>query len=91
MCLQSEAPKVRHSSPWGTIDHTTVFAIGGDVIAVSVSTPSHGGFWVAPDHRAKLPAACRKAWYEEDCEWAIPYVALDLGAIETVCSIRRDQ
>ena len=83
MCSPFEAPREGRSSSWGTIQHAKRYTIGGDVIAVSVSTAGHGGFWVAPEHRGKLPAARRAAWYEEDSEWAIPYVALNLGATET--------
>lgn len=78
------APRLRGSSPWGQIDHLT--PLGPD--AVRVATPGHGGIWVSPDGLARIPAAFRATvyspgpWFEEDCDWAIPYAFLDLGQHE---------
>lgn len=83
MTTTTDAPRIGHTSPWGRIDNTTAFRSGATLLAVSVSTPSHGGIWVAPAERGKLPAGFRaRAWFEEDCDWAIPYVALGLGAVD---------
>ena len=39
----------------------------------SVSTASHGGIWLAPNMRERIPPPFNRAgWYEEDCEWSIP-------------------
>lgn len=62
------------STPWGRADHVKELAPG----IIEVGTPSHGGFWLAPDQLAKIPEGGRKfaaawshgwgeAWFEEDC------------------------
>ncbi len=85
----SNTPRLRGSSPWGQIDHLTRFERNGELVAVSVSTPSHGGFWVAAEHMAAIPAALRSTpysagqWFEEDCDWCIPYAFLRLHEIDT--------
>ena len=58
-------------SPWGWIDHALDIVPG----IVSVSTPSHGGIKLDRAHNAKVPDYMRHegGWYEEDCDWAIPY------------------
>src|SRR5689334_23047785 len=72
------------SSPWGPIQ--TVEALGPD--AVSVATASHGGLRVSPTALARLPEAIRQTassangWFEEDCDWALPYLALGLDQFE---------
>lgn len=55
-------------TPWGHPDRVTEFAPG----IIFLSTPSHGGFWLAPDRNAEIPACLRQVagWYEEDCDWA---------------------
>lgn len=78
------APKLRGSSPWGQIDHLE--PLGPD--AVSVATPSHGGIWVSPEALARIPERRRATaysgggWFEEDCDWCIPYLALRLDQHE---------
>jgi len=86
-------------SPWGAVDH--VQALGPDVVAVS--TPSHGGLWVSPEAMTSIPAALRATayssggWFEEDCDWCIPYLALGLDrfeadpalAVESLAAARR--
>ena len=85
MSTHPNAPRLRGSCPWGGIDHLT--PLGPD--AVSVSTPSHGGIWVSPEGLAKIPAALRETayspgpWFEEDCDWAIPYAFLELARYES--------
>ena len=72
------------SSPWGPIQ--TVAPLGPD--AVSVTTASHGGLRVSLTAWSRLPEAIRQTaysqegWFEEDCDWALPYLALGLDAFE---------
>jgi len=77
-------PTVGSSSPWGTIQSIT--PLGPD--AVVVSTASHGGVCVSPAAFGRIPQPIRETaysdggWFEEDCDWAIPYLALGLDAYE---------
>jgi hypothetical protein len=72
------------SSPWGPIQ--TIEPLGLDV--VSVTTASHGGLRVSPTALARLPEPIRQTafsgngWFGEDCDWALPYLALGLDAFE---------
>jgi hypothetical protein len=85
-------PREGDCSPWGLIDSVT--PLGPD--AMAVSTPSHGGIWVSPAGLAKIPEALRATaysgggWFEEDCDWCIPYLALGLHAFEEPAE-RRDR
>ncbi len=78
------APVVGDSSPWGAVDH--VYALGPDVVVVA--TPSHGGLWVSPEAMTLIPAPLRatgyssNGWFEEDCDWCIPYLVLGLHHFE---------
>lgn len=73
-------PTLKSASPWGCIDHVT--PLGPH--AVSVSTSSHGGIWVSPEGLERIPQALRATryspgpWFEEDCDWCIPYAFLRL-------------
>lgn len=73
-------PTAGSHSPWGAIQRAT--PIGPD--ACHVSTSSHGGVWVTPAALARIPAPYRstahsgRGWFEEDCDWCIPYLALGL-------------
>jgi hypothetical protein len=77
-------PREGDPSPWGLIDR--VIPLGPH--AVAVSTPSHGGIWVSPAGLATIPeplhatAYSSGGWFEEDCDWCIPYLALGLHAFE---------
>ena len=77
-------PAAGSPSPWGVIDHAD--ALGPDVVVVS--TPSHGGLWVSPEAMTSIPAPLRSTlysgggWFEEDCDWCIPYLALALHRFE---------
>ena len=77
-------PMAGSHSPWGAID--TVTPLGPD--AVAVSTPSHGGIVVSPAGLARMPASIQQTkfsqggWFEEDCDWALPYLALGLDEFE---------
>ena len=85
-------PREGDSSPWGLIDSVT--PLGPD--AAAVSTPSHGGIWVSPAGLARIPEPLRATayssggWFEEDCDWCIPYLALGLHAFEEPAG-RRDR
>ena len=66
-------PKTK--TPWGIADSEAKLAEG----IVSYSTPSHGGIWIAKDRVNKIPSKAKnflgnKQWWEEDCDWAVPYV-----------------
>jgi hypothetical protein len=82
--LRHTPPCKGDPSPWGLIDHVT--PLGPD--AVVVSTPSHGGVWVSPTALARIPEPLRetaysgRGWFEEDCDWCIPYLALGLHRFE---------
>ena len=67
--MDTKTPSVGSHSPWGGIDYVTEHHDG----VCFVSTPSHGGVFVPEKVRRLLPEKFRgQAWYEEDCEWAIP-------------------
>jgi hypothetical protein len=82
--IRTLPPSECDASPWGLIDSVT--PLGPD--AVAVSTPSHGGIWVSPAGLARIPEPLRATvysgggWFEEDCDWCIPYLALGLHAFE---------
>lgn len=83
--MLSPFPPTRGSlSPWGPIQ--TVDALGPD--AASVTTASHGGLRLSRTALDRLPepirqtAHSRDGWFEEDCDWALPYLALRLDAFE---------
>jgi hypothetical protein len=63
------------STPWGTADLTEQIAPG----IWQVSTPGHGGIWVAPELRGRLVKQetpySRGGWFEEDCDWAFVAVS----------------
>ncbi len=67
----SPEPKVGSSTPWGRADFVDVLAPG----IVNVSTPGHGGVWVAPHLNAEIHPVWRSdsGWYEEDCEAVIVF------------------
>jgi len=77
-------PTCGSSSPWGPIQ--TVTPLGPD--AAAVTTASHGGLRVSLAALARMPEAVRQTvysragWFEEDCDWALPYLALGLDAFE---------
>lgn len=52
-------------TPWGVAEDVSRVADGIHF----VGTASHGGYHVAPEQRAGLDPA--RAWYEEDCAWAL--------------------
>ena len=64
-------------TPWGNADQTRNIGEG----IVSVSTPSHGGYYVPARLYNRMPAELRSnkygggTWFEEDCEWALVALA----------------
>ena len=78
-------PPIRgSSSPWGPIQ--TIRALGPD--AVEVMTASHGGLRVSLAALMRMPEPVRATaysqdgWFEEDCDWALAYLALGLDGHE---------
>ncbi len=77
-------PTCGSSSPWGPVQ--TVTPLGPDVVAVT--TASHGGLRVSLSALARMSEPIRQTaysgdgWFEEDCDWALPYLALGLEAYE---------
>lgn len=71
-------PEEGTQSPWGVID--TVHRCSPGVLFVG--TPSHGGIWVAPHLRKNLPEGWRRAYFEEDCEWAIVELAMPGSTVD---------
>lgn len=66
--------KTTKQTPWGHADQVKELAPG----IYEVSTPSHGGFYLEPDARRKVPApwiaygaqwshGWGSGWFEEDC------------------------
>ncbi|OPY01542.1 MAG: hypothetical protein A4E61_01597 [Syntrophorhabdus sp. PtaB.Bin184] len=62
-----------HHSPWGPVQDAFVLADG----IVQVSTASHGGIWLSPERQKELRYKENflksTEWWEEDCDWAVPY------------------
>jgi hypothetical protein len=59
-------------TPWGPSEHSEVLAPGITVHR----TASHGGIHLDADRRAQIPASIQpftrsRAWWEEDCDWAV--------------------
>lgn len=78
------APRAGGPSPWGAIQHVT--PMGPD--ATVATTAGHGGVWISEATFAKIPKAYKALrysdgqWFEEDCDWCIPYLALRLDRFE---------
>lgn len=94
-----EKPVPNAPTPWGPAQHASVLAEG----VVSVDTASHGGIWLSQPRITQVPEGIApingRCWYEEDCEWALPFVLFDdvserdlnLGiAIQTLASWNPD-
>lgn len=62
------------STPWGPSQTITPYTPW----LFFVSTSGHGGCKVDAAHNRLIPSIARRpgGWYEEDCEWSIPFVAL---------------
>jgi hypothetical protein len=71
-------PTIGSNSPWGTVDNIERVCPG----IVFVFTSSHGGVWVASRLMNLIPLKWRTTnfspgqWFEEDCDWCIPFVYL---------------
>ena len=63
------------NTPWGKAD--SVYPIIDGI--VSVATSSHGGLKLSDERQAAVPSYMQRlaGWYEEDCEWAIPFVVFE--------------
>lgn len=61
------------STPWGKAQYVYL-TIPGQI--AFVSTAGHGGIKLSRKMNAQVPDYMRRkgGWYEEDCEWAIPFV-----------------
>ena len=61
-------------TPWGQAQHQTKLADG----IIFYITAGHGGIWLSAKRQAALPACNNwlntKEWWEEDCDWAVPYI-----------------
>jgi hypothetical protein len=62
-------------TPWGDADSVKVVIPGAVGWA---GTPGHGGVKISPAMTRRMPPFMRRpgGWYEEDVDWALPYVAL---------------
>ena len=64
---------MRKTTPWGEAQTAEELAPG----IISYSTSSHGGIWLSAERRQQLnydKNFLRTAeWWEEDCDWAVPY------------------
>lgn len=62
------------STPWGPAQESHRMAPG----VISYSTARHGGIHLSPSVNELVPDYMRlpSGWYEEDCDWAIPVIAL---------------
>ncbi len=61
-------------SPWGPVQDSTELADG----IVEVSTASHGGIWLSAYRQREIGPYQGNflnslEWWEEDCDWAVPY------------------
>lgn len=81
-------------TPWGKPDEVLEYEPG----MYWLSTPSHGGFYLAQEHNAQIPEEWRQAsfcgqgergWYEEDCDWA--FVALTFPQHFSAAQVRAAQ
>jgi hypothetical protein len=61
-------------TPWGEAQDARVVAPG----VGWVGTSGHGGVKLSPEMNRRMPDYMRRpgGWYEEDCDWALPYAAL---------------
>ena len=61
-------------TPWGKAQSVTQVVPG----MMFVGTPGHGGIKLSVKLNKLVPDYMRAkgGWYEEDCDWSIPYVVL---------------
>lgn len=69
------------NTPWGKADYVNTIIDG----IVSVATASHGGLKLSDERQAVVPSYMQRlaGWYEEDCEWAIPFVVFEKEIMES--------
>lgn len=63
------------NTPWGVADSVDEVIDG----IMSVETSSHGGYKLDAARNRRMPEYMRKpgGWYEEDCDWCLPFVAFE--------------
>lgn len=63
------------NTPWGVADHIEEIIEG----IQSVSTAGHGGIKLDASRNRRMPPYMRKpgGWYEEDCDWCLPFVVFE--------------
>jgi len=80
--LMDYAPQLKSgdNSPWGPIQSVEVICLGIE----GVCTASHGGIWLDESHAKLMPEEWvqdsflhRRNWYEEDCDWCLPFVRFE--------------
>lgn len=66
-------------SPWGTVNSAQMLADG----IGTVGTPSHGGIKLSAKRNHAVPEYMRQSdgWYEEDCDWCVPFVVFEADII----------
>ena len=64
----------RQRTPWGRVQDAEELAEG----IISYTTASHGGIWLSSERRKQLNYDGNflktSEWWEEDCDWSVPYV-----------------
>lgn len=69
-------------TPWGPTQDTVTLAEG----IVSYETASHGGIWLSKERQRELGLHRNflqtQTWWEEDCDWAIPYAHFAAAILE---------
>jgi hypothetical protein len=62
-------------TPWGAAQVVTELAAG----ITFVSTAGHGGVKLDAAHNRRMPEYMRRlgGWYEEDCDWCLPFVVFE--------------
>lgn len=69
---------MRKQTPWGMAQDAIEFADG----IISYQTDSHGGIWISKARQEIVKELYPNypnwlgglEWWEEDCDWAVPYV-----------------
>ena len=62
-------------TPWGPSQSVEELADG----IVTISTAGHGGIKLDAARNRRMPEYMRRSggWYEEDCEWCLPFVVFE--------------
>lgn len=82
-------------TPWGQASSVNFIADG----VISVSTGSHGGFFLSPERNRQVPACFRllsfkglgkDGWYEEDSDWCMVALTFpDLFSVDELAIAKR--